>query len=167
MVKRSDLKSSRLLAFDGAQPIVRRGGRVDRDAARLLLFRDDAFQVDMQQAGLQPGAPDHDMLGKLELARETAPGDALVQEGGLLTVFTGAGDGEDIVLDLDAEVFLGEAGDGDGDAVIVLVASLDVVGGITGGGGLGLQKIQQPVITDSGAEKRGIVETHGSTSLKR
>ncbi len=50
------------------------------------------------------------MLGKLELALKGAPGDALVQIGRLVGVIALAGDGKHIVLHLDGEILLGEAG---------------------------------------------------------
>ena len=65
-------------AFDGLEL-----RRIDRDAARLLGFGHDALQIDMKQAVFELGAFDFDMLGQLEFALEGAPGDALMQIGGL------------------------------------------------------------------------------------
>ena len=120
------------LAFDGLEL-----RRVDRDPAGLLLFRHDALQIDMEQAVLEPGALDLDMLGKLEAGarrrgRRCPDADRTACRSRL--AFALAGDGEDAVLDLDGEVLFGKAGDGDGDAVMILVAALDIVGRIALGG---------------------------------
>ncbi len=142
--------------------------RIDRDAARLLFFRHDAFQIDMEQAVLKARGLDLDMLGKLEAALEGAAGDALVQERRacrFVSVFALAGDGQHAVLDVHRQVLLGKAGDRQGDAVVVLVVAFDIVGRIALLG-RGFQKTDQPVKADGGAEKGGIVDTHGNNLLR-
>ena len=55
------------------------GGAADGDPARLQRLRHDALQADMQQAVLQVGALDHDVVGEHEPALERAAGDAAIQ----------------------------------------------------------------------------------------
>src|ERR1700761_8000178 len=98
---------SRFRALDGGQL---RG--VDLDAARLLLFRHDALQIDMEQAVLQARGLDLDMLGELEAALEAPAGDALIEKGVRLVGGVGlalAGDGEHAVLHIDRQVAFGKA----------------------------------------------------------
>jgi hypothetical protein len=52
----------------------------DGDAARLEALRDIAHEVDVEQAVLEAGALDLDVVGELEAALERAGGDAAVQE---------------------------------------------------------------------------------------
>ena len=139
--------------------------RIDGDTAGLLLFRHDALKVDMEQAVLKARGLDLDMLGKLEIALEGAAGDTLVQQraGRLLGVFALAGDGEDAILHVDRQVLLGKAGDRQGDAIVILIAALDIVGRIALLRGR-LQKADQTIKADGGTEKGGLVDTHGTTS---
>ena len=88
----------------------------------------------MEQAVLQAGTDDLNMVGELEAALEGTRGDALVQDLALallggLHAFLRAADGQRVLTRLDGEILLGEAGDGDADAVIVLAGALDIVGG--------------------------------------
>ena len=113
-------------AFDGLQL-----RRIDRDAAGLLFLRHDALKVDMEQAVLKPRRLDLDMLGKLEAgARRRGRRCPDADRAACRVVFALAGDGQDAVLHFDGEVLLGEAGDREGDAVMILVAALDIVGRI-------------------------------------
>jgi hypothetical protein len=104
------------------------------------------------------------MLGELELALEGAPGNALMEIGGLVALFALAADREDGVLHFDAEILLGEAGDGDGDAIMVFIAAFDVVGRIARRAFGGLEQIQQAVKADSAAEAGGNNQYAWSTS---
>ena len=123
--------SRRFAAFDGLEVWRVSAARIDDDLAGLFFLGDDALQVDMEQAVFQAGAAHFDMLGQLEAALEGAAGNALMQIGRLLGFgFALAGDGQDAVADLDAEILLAKAGDRDGDAIMVLVAAFDVVGRI-------------------------------------
>ena len=131
--------------------------RIDGDAAGLFLFRHDALQVDMEQAVLQAGGLDLDMLGELEAALEGAAGDALVQEVGLCALFALAGDGQHAILHVHRQVLVGKAGDRHGDAIVILVAALDIVGRIALLG-RGIQQVQKPVKADGGAEKRRMID---------
>src|SRR5690348_2874155 len=119
----------------------------------------------MEQAILELGALDLDMLGQLELALESAPGDALMQIGGLGRIFALAGDGQHAIGDFDAEILFRKAGGGDGDAIIILVAALDIVGRVAALRGVGiLEQVEKTVEADSGTIERRIIQTHGTTS---
>ena len=106
----------------------------------------------MEQAVFQAGALDLDMLGQLEATLKGAAGDAMMQIRCFLRLFALAGDGEDAVI-LDGKVLFAKAGDRDGDAVIILVRALDIVGRIALARVGGFQKIQQAIETDSAAEE--------------
>src|SRR5581483_4877369 len=110
-----------------------------------------------------------DMLSELEAALEGAAGNALVQERGLGPVrdlITLAADGEHAVLHVNRQVLLGKAGNGQGDAIIVLIGPLDIVGRVALLAG-GFQQVDQPVEADGGTEKGRIIDTHETTSSKR
>ena len=79
-------------------------------------------------------------------------------------LFALAGDGQNAIGDFDAEILFGEAGGGDGDAIIILVAALDIVGRITLGGVGALEQIEQTIEADGGTEERRIIQTHDTTS---
>ena len=72
------------------------------------------------------------MLGKLELALKGAAGNALMQIGRLGggLGFALAFHGQDAIANLDAEILFGETGHRQGDAIMVFVAALDIVGRI-------------------------------------
>ena len=94
------------------------------------------------------------MLGELELALESASGDALVEIVELVALFALAADREDGVLHFDAEILLGKAGDGDSDAIMVFIVAFEVVGRIARRTFGGLEQIKQAVKADSAAEER-------------
>ena len=75
-----------------------------------------------------------------------------------------AGDGEQVLLDLEGQFVRLEARDGDLDAIGVLARRLDIVGrpaGLLTGPRGGLQQIGQAVETDGGTVQRGeIIGTH-------
>ena len=107
------------------------------------------------------------MFGKLELARKGASGNALMQKGwfgafiGLLLAL----DGQYAIADLDTKILFGEAGNGKHDAIMVLVAALDIVGRVALGVAVCLiQQTQQAVKADSGTVERGMIQTHNTTS---
>src|SRR5215469_6327792 len=120
----------------------------------------------MQKPILELGTLDLDMLGQLEFALERAPGDALMQIGRGSRGFALAGDSQDAVRDFDGEILFGEAGDSDGDAVIILVTAFDIVRRITLSGICRVEQVQQAIETDRGTEERGIVQTHDNNLLK-
>ena len=120
----------------------------------------------MEQAVFQLGAFDFDMLGELEFALKSAARNALVQIGGLAGLVALAGDGQNTIGHFDAEVLFGKAGGGDGDAIIILVAALDIVGRIALGRVGALEQIEQPIKADGGTEERRIIQTHGYNLLK-
>ena len=81
----------------------------------------------MQQATIQAGAGDLDLLGQHEAALERPCGDAAMQEGALIRVIAlPAADDELLLLDGDRQVGLGEPGDRQGDAVGILAMPLDI-----------------------------------------
>ena len=125
----------------------------------------------MQQAVLQVGALHLDMVGELEAPLERASRDAAVQEltllllGLLLTL-----DVEDLLLDVDLQLILAEAGDRHGDAVLVLAEPLDVVRRVCGRPcvepGNRVEHVEQPVEADGGAIEGGKIDlSHHKSSL--
>src|SRR6185437_8356 len=141
----------------------------DRNIAGLHRLGQLAHEIDMQQAMLEAGALHHDMVGELESALEAARGDAAMEERrvfdlGLLL----AANGKSVLLHLDVEVAVAEAGDGHGDAIVVLADPLDIVGRIARGLALeGRERVEQraePVEADGGTVKRGKIEVPHVTS---
>src|SRR6185369_3415905 len=131
-------------------------GGADGDGAGLEPLRDVADQLDMEQAVLEVGALHLDVVGELEAPLEVARGDAAVQVLALLVVrLLGAGDGERLLLEVDADLVLGEARHRHRDAVVVLAKPLDVVGRIAGRGlvkpGHRVEQVEKPVEADGGA----------------
>src|SRR6185437_11931641 len=109
----------------------------------------------MEQAVHQAGRLDLDMVGKLETALESAPGDAAMQELRTLGIRLGlALHGQRVVLDGDVDVALTETGDRERDAVRILAELLDVVGRV--GDGIGrrgrLDQTAEPVEADGRTE---------------
>ena len=79
----------------------------DLDLARLQLLGNVALQIDVQQAVLQRGAQDLDMVGKLEAALEGARGDAAIEHLGAFAVglfLALALDGQHVAVSLDGDV---------------------------------------------------------------
>src|ERR1700730_7168251 len=107
-----------------------RGRAVDRDAARLHRLGDFPLQVDDQQAILEPGSPDLDMVGEGELALEVARRDAAMQEGLAFLVALPALEGQHVLLDRQFDLIRLESGERDRDLEVVLVEAFDVVGRI-------------------------------------
>jgi len=107
-----------------------RAGAVDRDAVRLHRFGDFPLQVDNEQAVLETGTLDLDMVGERKLALEVTRRDAAVQEGPLFLVALAALQREDVLLDRQFDLIRLESGERDRDLKVVLVEAFDVVGGI-------------------------------------
>ncbi|MHC2288712.1 hypothetical protein ACVIJW_004582 [Bradyrhizobium barranii subsp. barranii] len=108
---------------------VAEGDAVDGDAPRLLRLGDLPLQVDDEQAVLEAGALDLDVIGKGELALEVARRDAAMQERALLLVALAALQREDVLLDGQIDLVRLETGERDGNLEAVLVEAFDVVGG--------------------------------------
>ncbi len=137
----------------------------DLDLARLHGLGDLAAQFDVEESVLQAGVHHADIIRELELALEAPIGDAAIEKAAFLVVLTaGTRDGQDVLLDLQPQFARREAGNGHGDAVVVLAADLHVVGRITARlGAIGvLQGGRQPIEAYHGAEERGEVDVcHG------
>jgi hypothetical protein len=70
------------------------------------------------------------VVGQVEAALESAGRDAAMKvDAALVLAGLAPGNDQGVFADLDREVFLGEAGDGDRDAPGVICSLLDVVGG--------------------------------------
>ena len=128
----------------------------------------------MEQAVLQVGALDLDMVGQLEAPLERAGRDAAVQElASLVLGLLLAADVESLLLDVDLQLILAEARHRHGNAVLVLAEPLDVVGRVDVGlrleAGPGAQQIEQAVKADGGAIERGKIDVshHKSSYQKR
>ena len=104
----------------------------DLDAAGLEGLGQFALKADGQQAVVELGIFDHDVVSQLEAALEIALGKATVQIGllrrGVVVRGLAARHGQQVFLDLDVEFFGLEAGHGDLDAVGVFRRRLDVIG---------------------------------------
>ena len=94
--------------------------RVDRNAAGLFLFRNDALQIDVKQAVFKLRGAHLDMFGQLEAAFEGAPGNALVQIALLGGVFAFADDRQYAIAHLHVQIILAEAGNSNRDPVVGL-----------------------------------------------
>ena len=152
-------KLGRFRAYDGLEL-----RRIDHDSPRLLGLRHDALEIDVKQTVLKLGAFDLDMFGQLEFALEGAAGDALMKISGLAGLFALAGDGQDAVSNFDAEILFGKSRGCDRNAVIILVAALDIVGRIALSGVGAFEQIEQTIEADGGTEERRIIQTHNTTS---
>ena len=108
---------------------VARGRAADRDAARLHRLGDLPPQVYDEQAVLEAGALDLDVIGKGELALEVARRDAAMQERALLLVALAALQRKDVLLDRQIDLVRLETGESDGNLEAVLVEAFDVVRG--------------------------------------
>jgi hypothetical protein len=125
------------------------------DLAGLQRLGNAADELDMEQAVRKARRLDLDMVGKLEVALESATGDAAMQELGAFGLGLGlALNGQGIVLNGDVDVTLTETSDRHGNAVGILAELFDVVGRIGDGfGGLGgLDQPAEPVETDGRTE---------------
>src|SRR3712207_4733504 len=102
---------SRLLGFDGLRAV-----RGNRDELRLLGLGDLAHEVEMEQAVLEGRTHHLHAVGQLEAPVEAAGRDALVENVNLALFcrLALAANGEGVLLDLDGQVAIGEAGDRDG-----------------------------------------------------
>ncbi|CAH1663905.1 hypothetical protein CHELA20_52492 [Hyphomicrobiales bacterium] len=145
--------------------------RGDRDEARLLGFRNLAYEIDVKESVLKDRALDEDMVGELEAALEGASGNALIEDIWLLFTVRNlllATDGEGVLLHLDAEVFIREARDSDRDAIVVLAGPLDVIGRI-GRRAVDARRLveqrEKPVKADGGTIEGGKIKlTHSISS---
>ena len=107
-------------------------------------------------------------LPEIYSALEVALGQAAMQIGllcrGIVVGGLAAGDGQQVLLDLDVQLVGLEPRDGDLDAIGVLARGLDIIGGIAAvlaGPRGGFQQIGQAVETDGRTVQRGeIIGTH-------
>jgi hypothetical protein len=145
----------------------------DLDPAGFQRLGHFPHEVDMQHAVFMGSTRHAHMIGQLEPLFEGAGGDAAMQVGARRLVLVLAGGDDKLGLALfHRKLGIGEAGDGDRDAVGVIRRLLDIVGRVGRGRGVlrqdTVQKVGHPVETDSGAVKRGkIVGSHGSSSIER
>jgi hypothetical protein len=140
----------------------------NRDLARLLGLGDFAHEIDVQQSVFEGGSLDLDVVGKLEDALKSARGDALIEQFAVLLFLDllGALDRQRVFFRFDRKFVLAEAGNRDGDAVVVFSGAFDVVGRVAGGGFKPVQHGEQPVKADGGTIKGSkIKRTHGISSL--
>src|SRR5262245_44062719 len=102
----------------------------DRDLTRLFGLGDFAHKIDVQQSILEAGVLDLYMIGKLENALESTCGDTLIEyfAGLFFLDLLAAFDRQRVFFRLDRKLVFAEAGNSDGDAVVVLTGALDVVG---------------------------------------
>src|SRR5262249_40373032 len=146
----------------------------DRDLPRLLVLRNLAHEIDVQETVLEAGAANLDMVGELEATLEGAGSDALIEHVAIFLLLRGflfTADRQRVLLHLDVEFLLGEAGDRNRNAVRVLPGALDVVGRI---GGIAavyaaerVEQREQPVKTDGRTIERGEIESsHGISSFE-
>jgi hypothetical protein len=91
---------------------VAQDGAVDLDPARLHGLGDLPLQVDDEQAVLEAGALDLDVVGERELALEIARRDAAMQEGLLFPLAPAALEGQDVLLDGQRDLVRRESGEG-------------------------------------------------------
>src|SRR6185437_2126948 len=145
-----------------------RGSAVDLNAARLHRLGDFPLQVDDQQAVLEPGAPDLDMVGERELALEIARRDAAMQEGPAFLLVLAALERQDVLLDRQLDLVRPEAGERHRYLEAVPVEAFDVVGGIAflahALGGFG--EVEQAVEADGRPEQgRKIYSAHSQILL--
>src|SRR5580704_9816101 len=108
-------------------------GTCDGDRPSLHRLRNLAHEVDVEEPVLQARAVDLDIVGELEATLEGSRGNALVEH--LAGLFLGVGlllaaDRQLVLLRLDREISVGEAGDCDRDAIGVLTRPLDIIGRI-------------------------------------
>src|SRR6185437_9833089 len=109
---------------------VARGGSADRNATRLHRFGDFPLQLDDEQAVLEAGALDLDVVGQREPALEVARRDATMQEGPLLLLALAAFERQHVLLDRESDFIGRKSGERHRDLEAVLVETFDVVGGI-------------------------------------
>ena len=103
-------------------------GAADLDPAQLFLLGHDALQIDVKQTILKARTADLDILRQLETPLEGASGDAAMEVGLLARfVLVFALDAQDALADLDIQILLREAGDGECDSVMGLIDALDIV----------------------------------------
>src|SRR5690348_103637 len=126
----------------------------------------------MEQAVLKRSASDLDMLGQLEHALEGSRRDALIEHlaFGLVGLGLLALDRQRVLLRLDRNLGLGEAGDRDRNAIGVLAGSLDVVGRVGRAVAFEARDLvehrEESVETDGRTiEGSKIERTHGISSL--
>jgi hypothetical protein len=127
----------------------------------------------MQHAVFMGRAGDLDMVGQLEPLFEPALGDAAMQEGPFAAILGLAGRHEKrVVAQFDGQFIGGEAGDGQRDAIGVLVGLFDVERRVAGLAHIlaehPVQQIGKLVEADRGTVKRGQVDrTHCHPPSKR
>src|SRR6185312_15586031 len=135
---------------------VARGGAADRNAARLHRFGDFPLQLDDEQAVLEAGALDLDVVGQRELTLEVARRDATMQEGPLLLLALAAFERQHVLLDRESDFIVRKSGDRHRDLEAVLVETFDVVGGIAlFGGPLDLVENVEKAVEPDGRPPQG------------
>src|ERR1043165_700128 len=101
----------------------------DRNFARLHRLRNAPHEIDLQQAALERGALDLDVVIQIEMALERTRRDALIKEFSLRRrLHLAAGNGQLALLRRDGDVVGREPGDREPDPVAILAAAQDVVG---------------------------------------
>src|SRR5438105_14386697 len=109
--------------------LLRRLAVADGNGARLQPLGHIAHEVDVEQAVLDVGALDFDMVGEAEASIEGSGGNATVQELALrLLGLLLAAHAKRLLVDVNLQLVLAEAGHRHGDAVLVVAEPLDVVG---------------------------------------
>ena len=118
----------------------------------------------MQQAVLQIGAIDHDMVSKHKAPLERPASDAAIQHLGLIGLSgDAAGDQQGVFLDGQLDIIRPKASNGHGEPIALLAGLFDVVGRIgLVGRRSGVDLPRQPVKADGGAkQRRQIHGVHG------
>src|SRR6266566_3777415 len=118
--RRSQIQPVRASGSDfGRLDLQELAGARDRDRPRLHRLRNLAHEVNVQEPVLQTRAFDLDMVGELEATLEGPRGDPLVEHlAGLLLVvgLLFAANRQPVLLRLDRQIGIGEAGNCDRDA---------------------------------------------------
>ena len=103
----------------------------DGDLAWFQGLRHLTLKLDMQHA-VGMGRADHlNVVRQMEAALKGAGGDAAVQVGlGLILISLAGRNDQRLLTDFDAQVAVGETGDGDGDAVGIVIELFDIMLGV-------------------------------------
>jgi len=112
-------------------PFEQGSGRLDFDAAGLHRLGNFTFQFNVQQAVIQRGSGDLDVIGQVEAALERTGGYSPVEEAVVfIAVFFGllAGHDQLVVLRRDIQIRFSEASDCHGNPIAVITGFLDIVG---------------------------------------
>src|SRR5947207_4271196 len=107
-------------------PDVGSGRACDRDTTRLHGLREFAHQFDLQQAVVERGSPDLDIVREIELPLEGPRRNSLVEEFALLFFRLPAFHGQHALFRGDCDFIGRETGDRQRDLVAVFAQALDV-----------------------------------------